>query len=487
MTTLGARRGIWIGGQERLGTSDQSFTVVNPYDDSVVGEVACASTSDVEEAVGSASAAFRESMRSMPAHKRAAILRRTAAGIRADAETLIATVVAEGGKPIRDARREIGRAAGLFDFAADHVTTSEGQVLPMDVVESGVNRFGYAVRVPVGVVAAITPSNSPVNLCANKVAPALAAGNAVVLKPADQTPLSALRLAEIVSEAGLPPGAFNVVIGTVSEVAEPLVRDDRVRMVTLTGAVATGLAITRAAGIKKLALELGSSAANIVCEDADVPAAARSLATSAFLSSGQACISAQRIYVHGSVAEEFTRRLVQAAEAMVIGDPSDPATEIGPMISLKQVDRLMGWIEEARDLGATVLTGGQRHERTIRPTLLTGVPPQARLGCEEAFGPVAILSTFSTVDEAIKLANSSQYGLQAGVFTRDIDTMFRMAREIEVGALWVNDSSRYRQDNYPFGGTKLSGLGREGARYAIEDMTELKFVGVRLGPSVGIL
>lgn len=487
MTAPAARRGIWIDGRERPGSSEHVFTVTNPYDDSVVGEIACASTGDVEEAVGSAVSAFRDSMRSMPAHERAAILRRTAAGLRADADTLVAMVVAEGGKPIRDARREIGRAAGLFDLAADHVTTSEGRVLPMDVVESGVNRFGYAVRVPLGVVAAITPSNSPINLSTNKVAPALAAGNAVVLKPADQTPLSALRLAEILAQAGLPPGAFNVVIGTVDEVAEPLVRDDRVRMITVTGGVETGQAITRAAGIKKLALELGSSAANIVCADADVPAAARSLATSAFLSSGQACISAQRIYVHESVAEEFTRLLVQAADAMVIGDPSDPATEIGPMISLEQVDRLMGWIEEARALGATVLTGGQRHERTIRPTVLTGVPPHAQLGCQEAFGPVATLTTFSTVDDAIELANSSQYGLQAGVFTHDIETMFRMAREIEVGALWVNDSSRYRQDNYPFGGMKLSGLGREGVRYAIEDMTELKFVGVRLGPSAGIL
>jgi acyl-CoA reductase-like NAD-dependent aldehyde dehydrogenase len=482
-----ATRGIWIDGEERLGRSEQLFTITNPYDDSLVGRVACASSEDVEQAVGSAVSASRGHMRSMPAHERAAILRRAAAGIRAGAEELVATVVAEGGKPIRDARREIGRAAGLFELAADHVTTLEGQVVPMDVVESGVNRFGYAIRVPVGVVAAITPSNSPVNLSTNKIAPALAAGNAVVLKPADQTPLSALRLAQILTEAGLPPGALNVVIGTVEEVAQPLVRDDRVRMVTVTGGVETGRAITREAGIKKLALELGSSAANIVCADADVPAAAKSLATSAFLSSGQACISAQRIYVHESVAEEFIQRLVSAAEAMVIGDPADPATEIGPMISTTQVDRLMGWIDEARGLGATVLTGGERVQRTIRPTVLTGVPKTAQLGCQEAFGPVATLTTFTTIDEAIELANASQYGLQAGVFTRDITTMFRMAREIDVGALWVNDSSRYRQDNYPFGGMKLSGLGREGVRYAIEDMTELKFVGVRLGPSAGIL
>ncbi len=464
------------------------MAVIDPYNDAVLGNVRCASSEDVNEAVGVAYRTYRDTMRLMPLHERAALLRRIAERVRADADTLTRIVVAEGGKPIRDARREIGRAAGLFALAADHLTSQDaGHVVPMDAVESGVNRFGYTMRVPVGVVAAITPSNSPINLSTNKIAPALAMGNAVVLKPAEQTPLSALRLAQLMQDAGLPAGAFNVVIGSVRDVAEPLVRDDRVRLVSATGSTAAGLAITRAAGIKKLALELGSSSANIVCADADVEAAARTLATSAYLSSGQACISAQRLIVHESVVEAFTKAFVTAASAMVIGDPSDPATEIGPMISLKQVDRLMGWIEDARSLGAKVLLGGERVQRTIAPTLIARVPANARLCNDEAFGPVATLATFSTVDEAIELANSNPFGLQAGVFTRDISTMHRFASQIDVGALWVNDSSRYRQDNYPFGGMKQSGIGREGVRYAMDEMSELKFIGVKLGPSAGIL
>jgi len=373
-------------------------------------------------------------------------------------------------------------------MTADQLAARDaGEVVAMDVVDAGVNRFGYTLRVPVGVVAAIVPSNSPINLGANKIAPALAMGNAVVLKPAEQTPLSALRLAQLMADAGVPAGAFNVVIGSVREVAEPLVADARVRMVSATGSTAAGLAITRGAGIKKLALELGSSAANIVCADADVAAAARSLATSAYLSSGQACISAQRLIVHESIVGAFTEAFIAAAEAMVIGDPRDPATEIGPMISRRSVERLIEWIDEARRLGARVLCGGERHLRTIRPTLLADVPQGARLCHEEAFGPVATLATFGSLDEAIALANASPFGLQAGVFTRDLATMHRVAAQVDVGALWVNESSRYRQDNYPFGGMKLSGIGREGVRYAMDEMSELKFVGVKLGPSAGIL
>lgn len=481
-------RGIWVNGSERPGASGTTMTVSNPYDDSTVAEVTLASTADVDDAITGAQRAQRETMRQMPTHERAAALRRVADGIADRYEELVDTVVAEGGKPIRDARREIGRAGQLFTTAAELTTTTNlGSVLPMDAVASGVNRFGYTTRVPMGVIAAVVPSNSPVNLATNKVAPALAMGNAIVVKPADQTPISALILADIVTAAGFPPGAMNVVSGTVAEVAEPLVRDERVRMATVTGGLASGRAIAAAAGLKKLTLELGSSAANVVCADADVQAAARTLATSAFLSSGQACIAAQRLIVHESVAEEFAEAMVETAEAMVIGDPQDPNTQIGPMISRGHVDQLIEWIEEARTLGGTVVTGGERYARTIRPTVITDVPSKATLAGEEAFGPVATLARFSTLEEAIELANDNQYGLQAGIFTRSLDTAFRAARDIDVGALWINDSSRYRQDNYPFGGRKFSGLGREGVSYAMEEMSELRFIGIRLGPSDGIL
>ncbi|MGH9045439.1 MAG: aldehyde dehydrogenase family protein [Acidimicrobiales bacterium] len=464
------------------------MTVLNPYDDSLVGVVACATPDDIEDAVAAATRAFNQQTRRMPLHERREVLRQTAVGIRSRADELVGTIVAEGGKPIRDARREVGRASSLFELASDCLNSSDlGSVLPMDVVPSGVNRFGYTVRVPAGVVAAIVPSNSPINLAANKVAPALAMGNAVVAKPAEQTPLSIAILARILAEAGLPSGAFNVVTGTVKDAAEPLVRDPRVRIVTATGGVRSGEAITRSAGVKKLLLELGSSAANIVFGDADITSAARSLATSSFLSSGQACISAQRIIVHESVVDGFCAELVKAASSMVIGDPSDPETEIGPMISKAHMEQLVEWIEEACSLGAQLLHGGKRVQRTITPTVLADLPKECSLASEEAFGPIVSISAFRTVDEAIEQANSSKYGLQAGVFTRDIGVAFQCAKEIDVGALWVNESSRYRQDNYPFGGMKLSGFGREGVRYAMEELSELKFIGIRLGATGGIL
>jgi acyl-CoA reductase-like NAD-dependent aldehyde dehydrogenase len=309
----------------------------------------------------------------------------------------------------------------------------------------------------------------------------------VIIKPSDQTPISALWLAAAFKRAGLPDGAINVVIGEVEEAIEPLVRDLRVRMISITGGVPAGLAVIKAAGIKKVVLELGSSAANIVRADADVASAAKTLATSAYLSSGQACISAQRIFVHESVKEEFVSAFVKAAEAMKIGDPMDPEVEIGPMVSQVQAQRVLGWIEEAKAAGAKVLTGGVAVARTIAPTLLSDVSDKVTLASSEAFAPVAVLEGFTDDDAVIEKVNSSIFGLQAGVFTNDLKAAFRFGKDIEAGAIWINDSSRYRQDNYPFGGMKFSGIGREGVQYAIEEMTEWKFVGFKLGASKGIL
>lgn len=480
-------RGIWIDGQERPGRSGRLEEVTNPYDGMSVGAVQTASAEDSAEAVTVALRAFRESMRLMPVHERAAILRGTAKLIRDEAEDLESIVIAEVGKPIKDVKRELGRAQHLLDLVASQLTSWGGRTLPMDNVASGVNRFGYAIRVPLGVMVALAPSNSPVNLTLNKIAPALAVGNAVVLKPANQTPFSALWLANAFQRAGLPDGALNVVVGNVEEAAGPLVRDPRVRMVSITGGVPAGLAVIRAAGMKKVTLELGSSSANVVRADADIEAAAQSLAISSYLSSGQACIAAQRIIVHESVAEEFIEHFIPTAEAMVIGDPHDPRTDMGPMGSRAQVARVLSWIEEAKAAGAKVLTGGEEFQRTIKPTLMTDVPRDVTLATSEAFAPIAVLATFSTDEEAIDLVNDSVFGLQAGVFTNSADAAFRFAEEIEAGAVWVNDSSRYRQENYPFGGVKLSGVGREGLPYAMEDMTELKFIGMKLGPNPGLL
>lgn len=480
-------RGNWINGVERPGRSGRVLEVANPFDGMLVGAVHAASADDSHEAVGSALDTYLQTTRSMPAFDRAAILRNTAQEIRDGQTELESIVVDEAGKPIKDVRRELQRATALLDLAASYVMSRSGQVLPMDTIESGVNRFGYAKRVPLGVVVALAPSNSPVNLTLNKVAPALAVGNTVVLKPANQTPLSALWLARAFQRAGLPDGALNVVIGNVDEAAGPLVRDPRVRMVSITGGVPAGLAVIRAAGMKKVTLELGSSSANVVRADADLEYAAESLVTSSYLSSGQACIAAQRIIVHESVVDEFLSYFLPLAEAMVIGDPHDPKTDLGPMASQGRVRRIMAWIEEAKAAGARVLTGGVEHQRTIRPTLLADVPDDVTIASSEVFAPVAVLSTFGTDEEAIRLVNNSVFGLQAGVFTNDVDAAFRFAEEIEAGAVWVNDSSRYRQDNYPFGGLKLSGIGREGLPYSMDDMTELKFVGMKLGPNPGLL
>lgn len=485
-TTAAVRGGVWIDGVERAGSGGR-LAVHYPYDNRVVAEIDAAGPDDVEAAVDSAARAFETSMRRMPAHERARILRATAAILRRDTDELTQALVLEVGKPIRDARREAGRAADLFELAADLVTTLEGDVLAMDGARGGENRFGFTLRVPVGVIAALAPFNSPINLAVNKLAPALAAGNAVVLKPASKTPLSGLYLARILKEAGLPDGALNVVVGAGERVGTPLVSSPKVRMVTFTGSVAAGLAITRVAGVKKLALELGSSAANIVFADADVPAAARTLAVSAYLSSGQACISAQRLFVHEDIHDQFVEAFVAVARGMRIGDPMDDATEIGPMISERDITRVLGWVDEARRDGADVLTGGERVENTVAPTLVGNVPPTASLACEEAFAPIATVARFRTVEEAMQLANDSQFGLQGGVFTNDLVTALTVARDLDVGGLWINDSSRYRQDNYPFGGMKMSGIGREGVRYAMEEMTDLRFVGVKLGPGTGIL
>lgn len=480
-------RGIWIDGEERPGRSGRLQEVTNPYDGMSVGAVQAASAEDSAEAVAVALRAFRESMRSMPGYERASILRGTAQLIHDDAEELESIIIDEVGKPIKDVKRELGRARFLLELIASQLTSWGGQTLPMDNVASGVNRFGYAIRVPLGVMVALAPSNSPVNLTLNKIAPALAVGNAVVLKPANQTPFSALWIARAFQRAGLPDGALNVVVGNVEETAGPLVRDPRVRMVSITGGVPAGLAVIRAAGMKKVTLELGSSSANVVRADADIKTAAQSLALSSYLASGQACIAAQRLIVHQDVAEEFIDHFIPAAEAMVIGDPRDPRTDMGPMGSRAQVARVLSWIDEAKAAGAKVLTGGVESRRTIKPTLLTDVPPDVTLATSEAFAPIAVLTTFATDDEAIDLVNDSVFGLQAGVFTNSMEAAFRFADEIEAGAIWVNDSSRYRQENYPFGGVKLSGVGREGLPYAMEDMTELKFIGMKLGSNPGLL
>lgn len=474
------RWGLWIDGREVEG--EGGWRVLrSPYDGSPIAEVAVAGPADVKAAVDGAQAAFAGPLKKLTAHDRAQILRRAAEGLTRARDEMVATMAREAGKPIKDCRVEVTRGPEVFELSADAARHLTGEVVPMDASSRGAGRFGFAMRVPVGIVAAIGPFNAPLNLVSQKVAPALAAGNACVLKPSSQTPLTALRLGRILQEAGLPDGALNVVTGPGGTVGDPLVTDPRVRMVTFTGGTEVGRHLTEVAGVKKMALELGSTAPNIVCADADVAAAARALARAGFTAAGQACIAAQRLIVHRSVWDAFLGTLIPAVEALRMGDPMDEATDVGPMIAPAELQRIVAWIDEARAQGARILTGGHAEGTALQPTVIADVTPRMKVFCEECFAPVVTVSPFDTDDEAIALANDSEFGLQAGVFTHSIERMLRYAEGLDFGSLWINEVSRFRQDNYPFGGMKMSGIGREGLPYAALEMTELKFVGIRRG------
>jgi len=475
------RQGIWIGGKERHGRGEP-MPIVNPYTQEVFAEVDTASEEDVADAVELAHATFRDVMRTMPAHRRSAILRKAAELMPAWAEDIAATLVREAGKPITLCRVEARRAAEIFSLAADAAKTVSGEVVPTDVLPGGEGRMGMALRVPRGVVAAITPFNAPINLSLQKVAPALAAGCTVVLKPADQTPLSVLKLGRLLQEAGVPDGAFSVLPGRAAT-GRALVAHRRVAVVSFTGSAAVGEQIQAAAGIKKVILELGSNAPNIVCADADLDETASALVAAGFNSSGQICVSAQRLFVQTSVYQPFLDRFLPLVAKLKIGDPCDESVALGALINPAALDRIEAWVYEAVAEGAKVLIGGRRHPggRNYLPTVLANVKPSMKVQCEEVFGPVATVTPFDTVQQAIDMANDSVYGLQAGVFTRDVATAFRVARDLEVGSVWINDASRTRVDNTPAGGVKRSGFGREGGRYSLEEFTELKFIGFKLG------
>jgi len=471
-------RGLFIGGREVPGHG-APLPVRNPYNQEVLAEIATATAADVDLAIREAQHGLSV-WRSTPAWKRGEVLARAATLLRERAEEYARTITLESGKPIRDARAEVQRAIQVWQFAAEAAKDITGEVVPMDAAMGGETRWGMVLRVPVGVVAAITPFNFPLNLVSHKVAPALAAGNSVVLKPASATPLTSLNLAGLLGEAGLSPSVLNVVVGGGGQVGDVLVADERVAMVTFTGSLAVGRRIHDHAGVKRVTLELGSNSPNIVFADADLDLAASALTRAAFAFAGQVCISAQRIYVQKPVYDDFLSRFVKRVESLKLGDPLDEAVDLGPMITPEEAGRVEEWIARAVEAGARVVTGGRRTGAMFMPTVLADVRPDMEIVCQEAFAPVVSVVAFETMDEAVAMANDSIYGLQAGVFTRDINTALRVAAAIEAGGVWINESSIYRQDNYPYGGVKMSGLGREGVRYAIEEMTERKFVGIRL-------
>jgi len=463
-----------------LRTTASSVEVRSPYDGALVARVSTAGPEEYEAAAGACVAAAPV-VAALPLHERARILRQVSSGLRDLRETFAMRIVQEAGKPLRDARTEVDRAAMTFEIAAEEARRlpGSGEVLPMDLAAHGEGRFGLTRRVPLGPIAAISPFNFPLNLVAHKLAPALAAGNPLVLKPASRTPLSALALADLMHDAGLPPGALSV-LPMSRETGDLLVRDDRYRLLTFTGSAGVGWEMKARAGRKKVVLELGGNAAVIIDEGADLDTAAERVATGGFSYAGQSCIAVQRVYVHAAVWDAWLAALLPRVEALVVGNPMDERTVVGPLISEEDVDRTESWVREAVEAGATVLCGGQRHsDRIFAPTVLTGVPRETKVCAEEAFAPILVVERVSNVDEALGAVNDSAFGLQAGLFTPRLETALAAFDRLEVGGLLINDVPTYRIDHMPYGGVKDSGLGREGPRYAMEDMTELRLLVVR--------
>src|SRR5216684_1027301 len=449
-----------------------------PYDGSVIGSVFQGRREHAEAAIAAAVKAFGTTRR-LPAFERQRVLRRVSENISERKQEFARTMAQEAGKPIKAARTEVERAIFTFNVAAEESTRIYGEYLPLDWQEFTAGRWGIVRRFPLGPVAGITPFNFPLNLVAHKVAPAIAAGCSMVLKPAPQTPLCSLMLAECVQRAGWPDGGFNV-LPLSNDDASLLVTDERIKLISFTGSVPVGWDIKRRAGKKKVALELGGNAAAIVHSDADIAYAAERCIAGGFGYAGQTCISVQRILVEHSVYGQFTSLLVEGVKKLKIGDPMEESTDIGPLIRESDAIRVTSWVEEAVRSGARLLCGGGRKGSIIEPTVLTGTKPDMKVNCQEVFGPVVTVEPYHNFDEALRRINNSNYGLQAGLFTRDVNLLFQAYDELEVGALVAGDIPSFRIDQMPYGGVKDSGLGREGLRYAIEEMTEPKLLVMNL-------
>jgi acyl-CoA reductase-like NAD-dependent aldehyde dehydrogenase len=464
---------LWINGRDVRTGFTRDVRV--PYDGSLFAVVHQASAAHVEEAVESALIASRK-MRRLSLDDRSVILRKSRELLLQRKEEMARAITCESGKPIKEGRLEVDRAASTLLFSSEEAHRLAGEVVPMDAAAAGRGRMGLTIREPLGVIAAITPFNFPLNLSVHKIGPAIAAGNAVVHKPASATPVSALLLARIFHDAGLPAGALNVLPGSGSQIGDALVQHSRVAMVTFTGSADVGLRIRSIAGLKRVTLELGNNSALIVHHDADLEDCIARAVPGAYAHSGQVCISVQRILVHRQVFDEFADRFAEAASALHIGSPLDEATDVSSLITEAEARRVEQWLGESVRLGALKIAGGERHGATLSPTVLTDVPESSALWAREAFGPVAGINAYSTLEEAVDLVNRSDYGLQAGIFTKDLEAAFYAARECEVGGFLINDVPQFRVDQMPYGGVKLSGTGREGPRYAVEEMTEPKLI-----------
>ncbi len=458
----------WIDKPEKI-------EVRNPFDNEVIDTVPRATPEDVLRAIEMAEEGYQIS-RKLPVHERIRILNRAAVLIEERHEEFARTIATEGSKTIREARKEVTRCINTIQISAEEARRIVGETIPFDNMPGSENRVGYYYRFPIGIIVAITPFNDPLNLVAHKLGPAIAGGNSVVLKPATVTPLSALKLGEVLLEAGLPYKVLNIVTGYGSELSDALVTDERIRMITFTGGYEAGMEIVRKAGLKKIGMELGSNSPVIVCKDADIDQAVELTVSGAFWAVGQNCLGVQRVFIEKEIYEEFEQKFAERASRIKAGYQLDESSDIGPMITVEEAMRVEKWVNHAIEKGARLLTGGKRHGSIYEATVLADVPEGVEVDRQEVFGPVVNLYRVNDLDEAIHRANSVPYGLQAGIFTRDIHNAFKAIQELEVGGVMVNDSSDYRVDMMPFGGVKRSGLGREGIKFALQEMTEPKVV-----------
>jgi acyl-CoA reductase-like NAD-dependent aldehyde dehydrogenase len=447
--------------------------VNSPYSGETVARVARAGAEHARKALDAAEHAMTSPL---PAHERAAILDRVAALLKERHDEVAQTISAEAGKPLKAARVEAERAVSTYTMAATEARRLAGDVVPMDASPAGVGKVAYTMRVPIGIVGAITPFNFPLNLVAHKIAPALAAGCAVVLKPAGQTPLSALLLGELETEAGLPPGWLNVLVGPSAEIGDVIVEDERVKLITFTGSSGVGWKIRERAVKKRVNLELGNATPVVVEADADIEEAATKLAANAFSFAGQSCISVQRIYIQRSAYDDFVGRFIPKVQGLKVGDPAEEDTDVGPVIDEDARERIVSWVEEAKSAGATVLTGGEVVDGLLQPTVVADVTPDMKVSCQEVFGPLCTVSPYDSSEEAFELANGTEYGLQAGIFTANVKTALAAAAALDFGGVTVNEAPTFRADQMPYGGVKESGNTKEGPHYAVREMTEERLV-----------
>jgi len=453
----------------------QTINVLNPYDNSVIDTVPRADRSDVERALGSA-VRGAQVMAKLPGYERWKVLKKAAEIIQAKNEELGRLISSEEGKIIAEGRLEASRAFETIMGSAEEAKRLHGETVPLDGAPGGAGKVGLTLRVPCGVVAAISPFNFPLNLVCHKVGPALAAGNAVVLKPATDTPLSALKLTEILLQAGLPPEGIQCVTGSGGEIGDLICADRRVRKITFTGSREVGEHICRTAGIKKVTMELGSNSPVIVMPDADLDRVAAAVTSTGYANAGQVCISTQRVLAAGKVYGDFLDALKPKVAALTLGDQLDEKTKVGPMVREKEAVRVAEWVKEAVAQGARVVVGGERRGALYPPTIVADVKPEMRISCDELFGPAVAVAPFDDIDQAIALANDSQYGLAAGIFTENLEWAWKFAREVQSGNLHINWGPQWRADLMPYGGLKDSGFGKEGPSYAVQEMTELKMV-----------